>query len=301
MAKRIFLFILVNILVVITISITLNVLGVRPYLTRQGIDYKSLLIFCAVVGFTGAIISLLMSKYMAKTLLGVVVIDPNNPANRTEQFLIERIHRFAQDAGITSMPEVGIYESPEVNAFATGPTKNSALVAVSTGLLNTMNEDAVEGVLGHEIAHAANGDMVTMTLIQAIVNTFVMFFARIAAWAVASFMRGDDEDSPPSYFLMSLLTFLFEIFLSILGSIVVCYFSRIREYSADKGGANLAGTEKMIQALEELKATMELIDNAHQSVASLKISGHESRILRLFSTHPSLDDRIARLRGLPEE
>jgi heat shock protein HtpX len=301
MVRRVFLFILVNILVILTISITLNVLNVRPYLRQSGIDYQALLIFCAVVGFVGALMSLAMSRFMAKMLMRIQLIDPNAPQSREEKVLLDMVYRYAREVGIATMPQVGIYESPEVNAFATGPTRNSALVAVSTGLLQRMDQNAVEGVVAHEVAHIANGDMVTMTLVQAVVNVFVMFFARIAAWAVASFLtRGDDEEGggSPSYFVMFMLTIVFEIFLSIFGSIVVCYFSRLREFAADRKGALLAGKDKMIHALQTLKASMGMIDNSHQSLATLKINGSDSRFMRLFATHPNLDERIARLRSM---
>jgi heat shock protein HtpX len=297
MIKRIFLFVIVNILVVLTISVMLNLLGIRPYLTQSGIDYSSLLMVCSLVGFTGAFISLALSRIMAKMMMGVQVIDPDS-ARGEEKELVGLIHRLAQRAGLPVMPEVGIYQSPEVNAFATGPSKSRSLVAVSTGLLQSMNPQAVEGVLGHEIAHVANGDMVTMTLIQGIINTFVMFFARLAAWALSSYLEGDrDRESNRSpggtYYLCS---FVFEIFFSVLGMFVVCYFSRLREFRADAGSAQFAGKQKMIQALEALKSHQEQIDSSHPSIATLKISDRRG-LLSLLSTHPSLDDRIAALRG----
>ena len=297
MIKRIFLFVIVNILVVTTISLMLNLLGIRPYLTRSGIDYQALLAMCSVVGFTGAFISLAISRIMAKMMMGVQVIDPAT-ARGEQKELVTLIHRLSQRAGLTTMPEVGIYNSPEVNAFATGPSKSRALVAVSTGLLNSMNPQAVEGVLGHEVAHIANGDMVTMTLVQGIVNTFVMFFARIAAWMLSSYLEGnrDREESRSvgmSYYICS---YVFEILFSLLGMSVVCYFSRRREFRADAGSAQFAGREKMISALQALKSQYERIDTSHPSVATLKISGRKG-IWALLSTHPSLDDRIAALKG----
>ena len=195
------------------------------------------------------------------------------------------------------MPEVGIYDSPEVNAFATGPTKNRALVAVSSGLLNEMDDAAVDGVLGHEIAHVANGDMVTMTLIQGVVNTFVMFFARIAAFVVSNVMSGDrDSDRGPSPWIYHLSVLVFDILFSLLGSIVVAYFSRWREFRADRGGAELAGKAKMIHALESLKRNY-AVDDRQQAVAAFKINGRRGGLLALLSTHPDLDDRIAALRN----
>jgi heat shock protein HtpX len=297
MFKRIFLFILTNILVLVTISLTLNLLGIRPYLSANGIDYEALLAFCAVVGFTGAFVSLLMSRWMAKMMMGVRVISPTQSSG-TEKELVQTVHRLAQKAGLSGMPEVGVYDSPEVNAFATGPTRSRSLVAVSTGLLNQMDKSAVEGVLGHEIAHIANGDMVTMTLLQGVVNTFVMFFARIAAWTVAQALANNrDSDSAPSYWIHTLCVFVFEILFSLLGSILVAYYSRRREFRADKGGAQFAGKEKMIHALESLKRTTELIDEGHASIAAFKISGRRSGLMALFSTHPDLELRIKALRG----
>lgn len=294
-AKRLFLFLLVNVLVVATISISTSLLGIRPYLQANGIDYTSLLAFCAIAGFSGAIISLLLSRWMAKMMMGVHVIDPNR-ASALERQLVDRVHALARKVGIGRMPEVGIYESPEVNAFATGPTKNRALVAVSTGLLNSMDDAAVEGVLGHEMAHVANGDMVTMTLIQGVVNTFVMFFARIAAFALSNLMSGDRDDRGPNPWVYGISVFVFDILFSILGSIVVAYFSRWREFRADRGGADLAGVGKMVHALESLKRNT-AIDESRPALAAFKINGKRGGLMALLSTHPDLDDRIAALRN----
>lgn len=299
MFKRVFLFIAVNLLVVTTISLTLNLLGIRPYLDANGIDYQALLVFCAVWGFMGAFISLLMSKWMAKFMMGVKVIDPAQPGSANARELVERVHRLAKKANLPKMPEVGFYESPEVNAFATGPSKANSLVAVSTGLLNQMDSEAVEGVLGHEVSHIANGDMVTMTLIQGVINTFVMFFARIAAWALSQAMAGDrNRDSAPSPWAYYLSQMVFEILFSLLGAIVVAWFSRRREFRADKGSAGIAGREKMVHALQSLKRAHEMVDPAHPSLAALKINGRRSGIMALFATHPDLDDRIRALREL---
>lgn len=300
MFKRIFLFIAVNILVLLTISITVNVLGIRPYLDANGIDYGSLLAFCAVVGFSGALISLAMSRWMAKMMMGVHVIDPSHPSTIAEKDLVNVVHRLAQKAGLPAMPEVGLYDSPEVNAFATGPTKSRALVAVSTGLLHQMDSRAVEGVLAHEIAHVANGDMVTMTLIQGVVNTFVMFFARIAAWAVSSAVsRNSDEDRGPSPMIHFIAVFVFEILFSLLGAFVVAWFSRLREFRADNGGARLAGREKMVHALESLRNTLAGPSDRQAAVATLMINGKSSGIMALLATHPDLDTRIDTLRRAP--
>lgn len=297
MAKRIFLFVIVNVLVILTISIVLAIFGVGNYVTPYGLDYGSLLAMCAVFGFSGALISLAMSRFMAKMMMGVRVIDPNSPASSLERDLLQTIHRLSQKAGLPRMPEVGIYESPEVNAFATGPTKSRALVAVSTGLLQRMDGAAVEGVLGHEIAHVANGDMVTMTLIQGVVNTFVMFFARIAAWGLTQAMSSRDREeggsvSPIAHYFAVIV---FEMIFALFGMIVVNWFSRLREYRADAGGASLTTRDKMIHALQSLKRTTELVDDSHQSLATLKISSKPHGLLALLATHPPLEERIARL------
>ena len=296
--KRIFLFGAVNILVVVTLSIVLSVLGVQPYLTQYGLNYESLAIFCLVWGMGGAFISLAISRIMAKFAYGVQVIDPQTSDSNLRN-LVQTVHTLARKAGLSKMPEVGIYDSPEVNAFATGPTKSRALVAVSSGLLNRMGRSEVEGVLAHEIAHVANGDMVTMTLVQGVINAFVMFFARIAAFAVSQALsKGDSDDRRGgSYFFQSIMVVVFEILFSFLGMIVVAAFSRWREYRADHGGATLAGREKMIGALESLRRSVELISDEQPAVASMKISGRPAKFMMLFSTHPSLEDRIERLRN----
>ncbi len=297
-AKRIVLFLAVNVLVMVTISLLLNLLGVRPYLNAYGLDYQALAIFCLVWGMGGSFISLALSRVMAKWMMGVKIVDPNTH-DAALQDLVQTVHGLAKSAGLPAMPQVGIYESPEVNAFATGPTKSRALVAVSTGLLNRMGREEVEGVLSHEIAHVANGDMVTMTLVQGVVNAFVMFLSRVLAFALAQAMRSDrDRDSGPNYMVMHISTFVFEIVFMMLGSIVVAWFSRYREFRADAGGARLAGRDKMVSALQALRRTYELADvEAQPAVQSLKISSHHGGFLRLFSTHPPLEERIARLQA----
>ncbi|MEN9723037.1 MAG: hypothetical protein RJB38_1023 [Pseudomonadota bacterium] len=294
--KRITLFLALNFLVVITLSVLTSLLGIRPYIQSYGMDYEALAGFCLIWGMGGAFISLALSRVMAKMTLGVKVLDPRQLHSSQEQWLVETVHRLARSAGISTMPEVGIYESPEVNAFATGPTKNRALVAVSRGLLDRMNADQVEGVLGHEVAHVANGDMVTMTLVQGVVNAFVMFLARAIAFVIAqSGRRNDEEGGGFSHMTYSLVHFALEIVFMILGSILVAYVSRWREFRADHGGARLAGRDKMISALEALRRNFELIDTQSQpSVQSLKIS-NRGGFLSLFSTHPSLEERIERL------
>lgn len=297
MVKRIILFLLTNLLVMATISIILSVFHVAPYLTKYGLNYQSLLIFCLLWGMGGSVISLLMSKFMAKMAMGVVIIDPNR-STRDERFLIDMVYGLARKAGLTTMPEVGIYHSPELNAFATGPSKNNSLVAVSSGLLNNMNRDEIEGVLGHEVAHIANGDMVTMTLVQGVINAFAMFLSRIAAYAISiALSRGEEKNEGISQAVFYGLTILFDILFTILGSILVAAFSRAREYRADKGGAQFAGKEKMINALAKLQRGIELQDDHAPQLAAFKIS-HKDGWLSIFSTHPPIEDRIARLQKL---
>lgn len=292
MFKRIFLFVLTNILVMVTVSIVLSVLGVGNYLTAAGINYSALMVFCLIWGFVGSGISLLMSKFMAKMMMGVQIVDDRGQYGD----LVRKVHMMAKQAGIEKMPEVGVYQSPEVNAFATGPTKNNALVAVSTGLLHQMNTDEVEGVLAHEVAHIANGDMVTMALVQGVVNAFVMFFARIAAFALQNFLNGErDDDRPASTGLAyHLSVIVFEIAFSFLGMFVVAYFSRLREFRADKGGAQYAGKYKMIAALKRLQQKIDLVDDSQDAVKTMKISSKKG-LMSFLSTHPSLEDRIAAL------
>jgi heat shock protein HtpX len=292
MFKRIMLFMLVNLLVIVTISVVVSVLGVGRYVGPMGLDYTSLFVFCLVWGMGGAFISLLISRFMAKMMLGVQVINPAT-TNPEERWLVDTIYRLAQQANLPKMPEVGWYDSEEVNAFATGPSKRSALVAVSSGLMNRMSRDQVEGVLGHEITHVSNGDMVTMTLIQGIVNAFVMFIARVIAFFVAQSVR--EESRAMVNFLV---TIVLQIALSLLGMIVVAWFSRQREFRADAGGATLAGKQKMIGALEALKRTTELVDTEQPSLATLKIASKPGGFLSLFATHPPLDVRIEALRQL---
>lgn len=290
--KRIFFFVLTNILIIVTLSIVTQLLGVQPYLRGTGIDITSLAIFCLIWGMGGAFISLLLSKFMVKMMMGVKVISPSDPRYG---WLAQKVHSIARKAGITKMPEVGIYQSEELNAFATGPTKNNSLVAVSTGLLERMDDRALEGVLGHEVAHIANGDMVTMTLLQGVVNAFVMFFARVIALVVASSIKDDDVRHAIRFFLVIVL----EILLSFLGMLVVAWFSRYREYRADEGGAKLTTRSSMISALQTLRDFYEIKDpSTPESVNTLKISGKAGGLLALFSTHPPLEDRIKRLQTI---
>lgn len=290
MAKRIFLFVLTNFLIFLTISIVLNLLGVRPYLTASGIDYSALLVFCLVWGFGGAFISLAMSRMMAKWMMGIQVIDPTKPGEM--QWVYNMVEQISKAAGLPRTPEVGIYDNPEVNAFATGPTKNKALVAFSTGLLRSMSRDEIEGVAAHEVAHIANGDMVTMTLLQGVVNAFVMFFARAVAFAVSQSVR-DEQRHMVHFFVVIVL----EILLGLLGMMVVAGFSRRREFRADAGSARFVGKTKMVAALQNLQRRMNTLDYAADipSLATMKISNKPSKFWGLFSTHPPLEQRIRAL------
>lgn len=287
--KRVFLFVATNIAILVVLSIFLHVFGFTTYLEQEGINYQALLVFSAVFGFGGALISLAMSKSIAKWSTGAQVIE--QPRNEAEQWLVATVRRQAQQAGI-GMPEVAIYDSPDVNAFATGARRDSALVAVSTGLLRSMSRDEAEAVLGHEVSHVANGDMVTMTLLQGVLNTFVIFFARIIGYTVDRVVFKNEQGHGIGFFLVY---FVAQIALSILASIIVFWFSRQREFRADAGGANLAGRNKMIAALERLKASSEP-SHLPDQLAAFGISGR-SGIARLFMSHPPLDERIAALRA----
>jgi heat shock protein HtpX len=296
-SKRIFLLVLVNILVMTTITLVLGLFHVERYFPQGGL--AGLAVFCLVWGFGGAFISLALSRLMAKWMMGVKVIPPNT-TDPALQELVETVHGLARSAGLPKLPEVGIYESDEVNAFATGPTRSRALVAVSTGLLQRMGSREVTGVLGHEVTHIANGDMVTMTLIQGVVNAFVLFLSRVLAFAISQAMRSRDDRDSGGGWLQFLLVMVFQIVFSILGSLVVCWFSRWREFRADAGGARLAGRQNMINALVALGRLHDPEPAAAegqraQAFQSLKISGQSGGLLALFATHPPLEQRIARL------
>ena len=287
--KRIALFLLTNIAVVLVLGVVCSLLGVDRYLTANGLNLTSLLIFSAVMGMGGSFISLAMSKWMAKRSTGAEVIT--QPRNSAEMWLLQTVERQARAAGI-GMPEVAIYDSPEPNAFATGMNKNSALVAVSTGLLRTMKQEEVEAVLGHEIGHVANGDMVTLTLIQGVVNTFVIFLSRVIAYAVDQFLRrGDSRDSGPgmAYMLVSLVM---QVVLGIGASMIVAAFSRYREFRADAAGAQFAGRRKMIAALQRLQSFK---DAPSQLPKEMTAFGIREGMMGLFSSHPPLEKRIAAL------
>jgi heat shock protein HtpX len=292
MVKRILLFLVTNIAVLIVLSVSLRLLGLERILdeTGTGLNLNALLIFAAVLGFGGAFISLAISKWMAKRATGAVVIE--NPRNSTEQWLVETVRRQARQAGI-GMPEVAIFDAPDVNAFATGMNRNNALVAVSTGLLNAMDRNEAEAVLGHEITHVANGDMVTLTLIQGVVNTFVIVLSRVVGHVVDKVVFKTERGYGPAYWVTTIVA---ELVLAVLASMVVMWFSRRREFRADRGGARLASREKMIAALERLKAAHEPPVLPDQ-MAAFGISGKRGAgIMRLFLSHPPLDERIAALK-----
>lgn len=295
--KRIFLFLAINILVVTTISLLLNFFHVQPFLQGYGLNIQSLMFFCLIWGMGGALISLGLSRQMAKWMMGVKIVDADTSDPEMSR-LVATVHQMAREANLP-MPQVGIFDSPEPNAFATGPTKRRSLVAVSTGLMRRMSQKELEGVVAHEIAHISNGDMVTMTLIQGVVNAFVMFLARVLAYAFSGMGRNNREGSSGSYMSYMLFTFLFEMVFMLLGSLVVCKFSRFREFRADHGGASLAGKEKMIAALESLQKMKQVHDVQAEkpAMAAFKISTpKKSGLLSLFATHPPLEERIAKLK-----
>ncbi|KPK10845.1 MAG: heat-shock protein HtpX [Acidithiobacillales bacterium SG8_45] len=291
--KRIFLFLVTNIAILVVLSITLSLLGFTGYLDAQGIDLdmRSLLLFAAVFGFGGSLISLVISKWTAKRLTGAHVIE--RPANETEAWLVDTVRRQASQAGI-KMPEVAIYDAPDVNAFATGPSRNNSLVAVSTGLLRSMSRDEAEAVLGHEISHVANGDMVTLALIQGVVNTFVIVLSRVIGHTVDRVVFKTERGHGPAFWITAIVA---EIILGILASMIVMWFSRQREFRADAGGARLAGREKMVAALERLKQGVTQPHLPDQMAAFGISGGIGGGLKRLFMSHPPLDERIAALKA----
>jgi heat shock protein HtpX len=286
--KRIVLFLATNLAIVLVLSVTMRLLGVEPYLNASGLNLQALLIFAAVMGFGGAFISLALSKWTAKMSVGAQVItDPRTPE---ELWLVQTVARQAQAAGIR-MPEVAIYDSPEVNAFATGMSKNGALVAVSTGLLRSMTREEAEAVLGHEVSHAANGDMVTMALIQGVVNTFVMFLSRVIGHLVDKVVFKTERGQGPAFFVTTIIA---ELVLGILASIIVMWFSRQREFRADAGGASLAGRRNMINALKRL-GSLHPAPLPDKMAAFGIAGGVGGGLKRLFMTHPPIEERIAAL------
>lgn len=290
--KRIFLFLATNLAIVFVLSISMRLLGVEPYLNQNGLNLTSLLIFAAVMGFGGSFISLALSKWMAKKSVGAEVIV--NPKTPQERWLLETVNRFAKQAQIRP-PEVAIWHGDEVNAFATGMNKNKALVAVSTGLLNHMTQQEAEAVVGHEIAHVANGDMVTLALIQGVVNTFVLFLSRVIGNFVDKVVFKTENGHGPAFWVTVVIA---DIILGILASIIVMWFSRRREFRADEGGASLTSRQAMIAALERLQSmqTQPLPDK----MAAFGINGNKSKtsLKRLFMTHPPLEERIHALKNL---
>lgn len=286
---RVMLFLATNIGILIVLSIAMQVLGLEPYLNAQGLNYQSLLIFAAAFGMGGAFISLLISKWTAKRFTGVKVIE--KPANAEQQWLMDTVRRQAEQAGI-GMPEVGIFEARMVNAFATGANRNNALVAVSSGLLRSMSRDEAEAVLGHEVSHVANGDMVTLALIQGVVNTFVIFLSRVIGQIVDRVVFRNEQGHGIGFWVTTIVA---QLVLGVLASIIVLWFSRRREFRADAGGAALAGRDRMIAALQRLKQSAD--EPLPDQLAAFGISGPIGEgFKRLFMTHPPLDERIAALR-----
>ncbi len=285
--KRIFLFMATNIAIMITLSIVLSLFGFSGYLTADGLDYAALMVFSLVWGMGGAFISLAMSRWMAKTAMGVQLVDGRS-GHAELDWLYQTVEQQTKKAGLP-MPEVGVYDSPEVNAFATGPSKKRSLVAVSSGLLRSMSRDEVAGVLAHEVSHIGNGDMVTMTLVQGVVNAFSIFFSRVIANIIRQLV-----DERISHLVFFVSTIVFDIIFSMLGMVVVAWFSRAREFRADAGGAAIAGRGNMIAALQRLAQNKALVDNSQPQLATMKINGGKG-FMSLISTHPPLEDRIAAL------
>ncbi len=292
MLNRIFLFLVTNLAIIVVLNVVLRLLGIDRIMDAQGgLSYGSLLIFAAVVGFAGSLFSLLISKWSAKRMVGAHVIE--QPSNPTEQWLVETVARQARQAGI-GMPEVALYDAPEPNAFATGANRNNALVAVSSGLLNAMDKDEVEAVLAHEVSHIANGDMITLTLIQGVVNTFVIFLSRVVGHTVDRVVFKNEQGYGPAYWITTIIA---ELALGILATIIVMWFSRQREFRADAGSAQLSGREKMIAALRALQRSS---GESHlpDQIAAFGISGRIGHGLKqLFMSHPPLEQRIAALQG----
>ena len=290
--KRILLFVVTNLAVLLVLSIVARVLGIDTYLQAHGGSFQGLLVWAALFGFGGAFVSLALSKMQAKMFMGVHVIGQS--ADPTEQWLLSVVEHHARAVGV-GMPEVGIFNSPEPNAFATGASRNSALVAVSTGLLQRMNREEIEAVLGHEMTHVANGDMVTLTLIQGVVNTFVLLLARVVGNVIdRAVFRSDDGRGIGSY----LTFYVLQIAFGLLATPIVMWFSRWREFRADRGGAQIAGTGNMIAALEELKRVHEPLPARQFAAFGIADGTVASGLRRLFMSHPPLDERIAALRAL---
>jgi heat shock protein HtpX len=305
MIKRVGFFVMVNILMMIVINlvftVVVQVFDLGPMMTSGGVNYSTLMTLCLVWGMGGSFVSLYISKWMAKKMMGVEIVDQNPQYAQ----LVQKIHQLSKMAGLDKMPEVGVYDSPEINAFATGPSRNSSLVAVSTGLLQKMNQDERDGVLAHEVAHIANGDMVTMALVQGVVNAFVYFFAWLATFAIENALSGDDDDGRGGlgYFASYIIRSLFITLFGFLAMPLVNWFSRWREYRADAGSAKIGGREKMISALEALKRNYDALEPKgsplpkDSRVKSMQISS-KLGMNELFSTHPTLEKRILALREM---
>jgi heat shock protein HtpX len=291
--KRIIMFVVTNLLIMATISIVLLVIsvlfGVSFAIGGQTMQWGALMIYSLVVGFTGSLLSLAFSRVIAKSLMGVKILRPGEMLDAREAKVVNDVHQLCRQAGLKEMPEVGIYKSDEVNAFATGPTKNRSLVALSSGLLDRMDERSIEAVIAHEVAHIVNGDMVTMTLLQGLINTFVVFLSRAVAFVLSRLVR--PQLSVVVYWVVAIVS---QIFFSILGALVVMAYSRQREFKADAGAAGWVGKAQMAHALRSLQSTHGLIDDSHKSLSTLKING-KSGIAYLFSSHPPLEERIRRL------
>jgi heat shock protein HtpX len=296
MFKRILLFLGVNILVMVAgtfiISMVINFFGLGPVVGQAGTNYTTLAVICLVWGMVGSLISLRLSRWMAKRIYNVEVLSATGPQGQ----LVQRVHLIARQAGLKKMPEVGIYESPEINAFATGHSKDASLVAVSTGLLNKMDSDEAEGVLAHEVAHIANGDMITMALLQGVINAFVMFFAHLATMAIDNMMRGEDGKGKGLGFFAGHFVYMgFQVLFGILAAPILMGFSRYREYRADAGSAKLVGKDKMIKALEALQRNYPQLKVDKPEMAAFQISSKDG-LMELFASHPPLKKRIEALK-----
>jgi heat shock protein HtpX len=293
MMKRVFLFVITNIAVTLAVTIVLALLGIGGVRTRGGMDYGSLMVLCLVYGMVGSFISLQISRWSAKRMTGATLVD-GKTGHEEADWVYRTVEKLTRQAQLP-MPEVGIYDSPEVNAFATGPSKSRSLVAVSTGLLRGMRRDEVEGVLAHEVSHIKNGDMVTMTLVQGVVNAFVLFASAVIANIVRQALQGNRRDNGGGYMVEMLVRMVLQVAFGLLGGMVVAWFSRAREFRADAGAAALSGRQNMINALRRLQSTHELVDPSEASLATMKIAGGDRRWMNLLSTHPPLAERIAAL------
>lgn len=300
--KRVMLFVLTNILVIAAVSFLIQLLGLKPYLDHNGIDYMSLLIFCGLFGFVGSFISLQISRWSAKRAMNIQLIDPEKPGSSGEREIVDMVRSLCTRNGLRALPEIGIYESPELNAFATGPSADRSLLAISSGLIARMDKNALDAVVGHEVAHIANGDMVTMTLVQGVVNTFVMFLSRVLAFFIENAMRGNRDDRRGGglgFWGQYMLIQFLQTVLMLLASPLIYFYSRRREYAADASSAKTTGRENMIAALQTLKKYTDVQDNRAPSLSTFKINGRGSGLVALlYASHPPLDARIEALRNL---